>query len=260
METPGNRSQTLLFTDFMNHPAKSLHLHIHKVDGSLETFAQREAGPADRILSEFQRGRIFNQEKITIAGDNSLASFTVHQVTRIDLITDLLSVWDFPFVIGALVELTEMEFREFLHDRQRRAQPCTSGDYPVFLEIEMVNGQHSFLWMEIIAGLPADRLLKIYSLLKARSLIFGLRSGGIGILNLANMVRFSIHPDLLAGPAKARPAHQTNGSQPDLFAGSLRGSVEVQPLSHIPQNRRTNFTPSRNNQNENESKMERKHQ
>jgi hypothetical protein len=77
-------------------------------------------------------------------------------------------------------------------------------------------------------------------------LIFGLRTGGIGVLNLANMVRFSVHPDPLAGPAKAWPAHQANGSKPDRFAGNLRGSVDgTQPLSRFPQNSRPNFILSR---------------
>jgi hypothetical protein len=116
-------------------------------------------------------------------------------LTRIDLVTDRLSVWDFPFVIGAMVELTEMEFREYLHGLQQEEQPRTGGDLPVFLDIEMVSGQHAFLWMEIVAGLPTDQLRRIYSPLRERRLIFGLREGGIGILNLANLVRLSVHPE-----------------------------------------------------------------
>jgi hypothetical protein len=155
------------------------------------------------------------------------------------------------------VELTETEFHKFLHDLQRRVQIRASDDFPVFLDIQMVDGQRLFLWMEIIAGLPADRLLRIYSLLKERSLIFGLRTGGIGILNPANLVRFSVHPDPLPALAKTWPAHQTDGSQPNPFAGNLREPVDgKQPFPRFLYNSQTEFTPSKKSQNENESKVE----
>ena len=249
----------------MERPTKdagpSLQIRIQGIDGSVATFVQNDPDLANRTLDELNPVRILTLAKITIAGNHSVTTFIPSLITRIDLITDRLSVWDFPFIIGALLELTETEFQEFLYDRQRRGQPRSSGDFPVFLDIEMVNGQRLFLWMEIVAGLPPDRLLRIYSLLKERSLIFGLRTGGIGVLNLANTVRFSVHPDPLAGPAEAWLVHQANSSQPDRCAGDLRGSFDgKQPLSRSLQDSRTNFTPSRRNQNENESKIERKHQ
>jgi hypothetical protein len=230
----------------MKETSPNLQIRIHGIDGSTRTFVQNEPDLVSRTLDELLPTRLFTQDRILIADEYSVGTFLPPLLTRIDLITDQFSVWDFPFAIGALLELTEAEFHKFLNDRQRWAQTRTSGDYPVFLDIQMVNGQRLFLWMEIVAGLPADRLLRIYSLLKERSLIFGLRTGGIGVLNLANMVRFSVHPDPLAGPAKAWPAHQANGSKPDRFAGNLRGSVDgTQPLSRFPQNSRPNFILSR---------------
>ena len=78
---------------------------------------------------------------------------------RIDLITDRLSVWDFPFKIGALMELTETEFLEHLHGQRRP----TARRFPgVPLKSKWRSGQHLFLWMEIIAGLPAERLLHLF--------------------------------------------------------------------------------------------------
>lgn len=246
----------------MNDPTRNLKIHIHKVDGSLERVTQSEAGLVRRILHEFQPGRIFNQETIIFPGDHSLASYRAPQVTRIDLITDLLSVWDFPFVIGALVELQESEFQEFLNDRRGRVTPRTSGNFPVFLEIEMVNGQRLLLWMDIIAGLPVDRLRRIYSLCQKRSLIFGLRSGGIGVLNMANVARFLVHPDLLAGSPGPQPIQPPIDSRREIFlAADLGGRVDDQPPSTcLTQKSRTNLNPSGRNQNENESQMEGKHQ
>ncbi len=245
----------------MNHPTQSLQIRIYGIDGTVATLTQTDPDVINRTLGEFNPARILTQTKITIAGNHSVTTFIPPLITRIDLITDRLSVWDFPFVIGALVELTETEFHKFLHDLQRRVQNRASDDFSVFLDIQMVNGQRLFLWMEIVAGLPADRLLRIYSLLKERSLVFGLRAGGVGILNPANLVRFSVHPDPLPVLAKAWPAHQTNGSQPDHFSGNLHGSADgKQPFSRFLKNGQTNFTHSKKNQNEDESKMEEKHQ
>jgi hypothetical protein len=245
----------------MNHPTQSLQIRIHGIDGTVATFTQTDPDVVNRTLGELNPAQILTQTKITIAGNHSVTTFIPPLIARIDLITDRLSVWDFPFAIGALVELTETEFHKFLHDLQRRVQIRASDDFPVFLDLQMVNGQRLFLWMEIIAGLPADRLLRIYSLLKERSLVFGLRTGGIGILNPANLVRFSVHPDLLSALAKAGPAHQTNGSQPDHFPGNLHGSADgQQPFSRFLQNGQKIFTPARKNQNEDELKVEGKHQ
>ena len=240
----------------MNQPTQSLQIRIHGIDGSVATFTQTDPDLVNRTLDEFNPSRILTQTKISIADNHSVATFIPPLITRIDLITDRLSVWDFPFVIGALVELTETEFQEFLHGWQRRLQRRLSDDFPVFLKIEMVNGQRLFLWMEIVAGLPTDRLQRIYSLLQKRSIIFGLRVGGIGILNPANIVRFLVYPDSLANPAAARPTYPVNGSQTDHFAVNLRKSADgEQPLSRFPQNSRTKFNSSKSNQNEDESKV-----
>lgn len=221
----------------LEDPGLGLQIRIQGVDGSVATFAQSDPDLISRTLDELDPLRVLANAKITIAGNHSVTTFIPPLITRIDLITDRLSVWDFPFVIGALLELTEAEFNDFHQDRRRRAQFCSSGDFPLFLDIEMVSGQRSFLWMEVVAGLPVERLLRIYSLLKERSLIFGLGSGGIGVLNLANMVRFSVHPDL--------GAKLTDGKAP-LFASRRTGG---QASPH-----------PRWSQNENKSKMERNHQ
>ena len=42
--------------------------------------------------------------------------------------------------------------------------------------------------------------------LNRRQLIFGLRAAGVGVLNLANVARFAIHPEFINGSADARGA------------------------------------------------------
>ncbi len=179
----------------MKDASSNLQVRIHGIDGSTRTFIQNDPDQVNHTLNELEPTQIFTKDRITIADEHSAAAFLPPLVTRINLITDRLSVWDFPFKIGALVELTETEFLEHLNGPQRQEHPHLQCDFPVFLDIERVSGQHVFLWMEIIAGLPAERLLRIYSLLKKRRLIFGLRTGGIGVLNLANKVRFLVYPE-----------------------------------------------------------------
>ncbi len=221
-----------------------MQINIHKVDGSVATFTQSEADLVNRILDGLQPGRIFNREKITIAGNHATTTFISALVTRIDLINDQLSVWDFPFVIGALLELTETEFHEFLNERQRRVQPRLSGDFPTSLEIEMVNSQRTFLWTEVIAGFPTSQLFRAYSSLKERSLVFGLRTGGIGVLNSANIARFMIHQDPLNGPAEVWMFHQDNGSNSNRFVRDLRATADDKlPLSSSSHHNRIHFNP-----------------
>ncbi len=215
----------------MTHATQSPQIQIHQVDGSVTTFTQSEAGLADLVMNDLQPARIFHQEKLTIAGSHSVTTFISSLVTRVDLITGQLSVWDFPFVIGALLELTETEFREFLFSQKPLGQTRPPGDYPLFLEIEMINGQRSFLWMEVIAGFPADLLPRACSLLKERNLIFGLRPEGIGILNPATIARCAVHPDPSSGSVDAWHAEQGGGSKCGSLIWDGQGSANPCPAA-----------------------------
>jgi hypothetical protein len=234
----------------MNHPAQNLRIHIHKVDGSMETFTQSEADLVNGILNEFQPVRIFNQEKIIIAGNNSLTSFPVHQVVRIDLVSENLSHWILPPGIVDAVELTETEFRALLqnpelHDRWNQARTQETS-VVTFLDLEMAGQKQLFLAMEVISETQAEPSATFPFPLSMPTLCFRMRTGGIAALNLVNLTRLTLFPGPQPAPAKAWPAHQANGSPPDRFAGDLRGSVAgKQPLPRFPQNHRTNFTPSR---------------
>jgi hypothetical protein len=250
----------------MNHRIQSIQIQIHKVDGSVEIFTQSEAGLADRILNEFQPARIFTREEIIIAGDNALISFPVHQVVRIDLVSEHLHHWILlPKGIVDAVELTESEFRTLLHNPelrdlwdQARAQETSMVN---FLDLEMAGQKPLFLAMEVIIQAQAQPPVTTQSPLNVPTLCFRTRTGGIAALNLANLTRLAFFPGPQPVPAEAWPAHQANGSQPDRFAGNMRESVNGrQSLCCFPQNSRIRFTALRKNPNENESKMERKHQ
>jgi hypothetical protein len=170
-------------------------IRIYPVDGSVQSIPQNDPCLVDLILKDLHPNTLFSQDRATIVYDKAEVTLVLPLITRIDLVTDRLSVWDFPFVLGAPVELTEAEFGNGLLSLEGWERPRSTNATPVFLDLEMVDGQRVFLEMEIVAGLSMAHLSRIHSLLKEPRLIFGLRSGGIGILNLRNLARFSLHPE-----------------------------------------------------------------
>ena len=248
----------------MNPPTQSLQIHIHKVDGSVETFTQSEVGLVNSILNEFQPGRIFTRGKIIIADGNSLTSFPASQLVRIDLVSGSSFHWILPPEIVDAVELTETEFLALIQNPELGDQwnqpQAQEASVVAFLDVEMTGQQPLFLALEVPLEPPADRpeaiLYPLYPL-TTPTLCFRMRTGGIAALNLLHLIRFTLFPAPQQAPAEAWPAHQANGSQPDRFAGDGHGSVDgKQPLSRFPKNSRTNFIPARRNQNEEESKIE----
>ena len=99
---------------------------------------------SERILGRLLTGVDMVKGRGGDRRSSRVTKFIPHLITRIDLITDRLSVWDFPLVIGALLELTETKFQEFVHGWQRQSQRRLSDDFPVFPKIEMVDGQRLF--------------------------------------------------------------------------------------------------------------------
>lgn len=172
-----------------------LEIRVDTIDGSTRLWVQRDPELVQRTLNELHPALIFAQDQITFSDGDTETTLIPPLITRIDLMTEHWSVWDFPFVLGALTEVTEEEFMQGLAGLQSWRRSGTQSETPVFLDLEMVNCQRLFLHMQVVAGLSAVRLEKVYSLLKERRLIFGLRTGGIGILNLCNLVRFEVHPE-----------------------------------------------------------------
>ena len=194
-----------------------LEIRIHGVRGTVETFIQPDAALADRIFKSVKPARLFAANKVVIAGTYSLTAFVPARLTRIDFIAEGVACWKFPVGISDLIELSEDEFREHAHrgdpeHSEKRDQRRVSGDLHVgFLEIEMVGGQHVFLGLESLVELPAERLKRVNFLLSAPSLHFRLRQGGIGVLNLGNLARFTAYPGPSQAPADAWPAHHKKG-------------------------------------------------
>lgn len=206
----------------MNVQSSYLQIRVCSTDGTTRTFTQGDVDLAHQTLIKLNPTTLFNEDRITVPDRHSEAAFQASELTRIDLITDQLSVWDFPFLLGAPIELTEAEFSECTLDWARQNSPGWRNDIPVFLDITMTHGQRCFVWMEVIGGLPPTRLGRIYSLPNERRLIFGLRTGGVGILNLANMLHFSIFPEPPSATMESRVGHYSNEGKSQSHAYFVR--------------------------------------
>ncbi len=179
----------------MNTQTLQLKIRLYGIDGATRLFTVNDSDLVNRILMQLDPATLFAHETIRIADDDTETAFAVSELSRIDLMTDCLSVWDYPFVLGAPVELTQAEFCECLHNLPQWDSPRWQSDRPIFLEMNMVKDHRYWFWLEVVGGLSAVRQSRILTLLQKPGFIFGLRTGGIGILNLANLTHFSVYPE-----------------------------------------------------------------
>ena len=190
-----------------------MEIRIHTQSGAVETFFQDNPAVVAPILKGIQSTKVFASNIITIAGEYSLTTFAASRVNRVDLITKDFAAWKYPDDIIDVVELSEDEFRERSHLNdparlERRRSPKQTGEFAVvFVEVEMAGGIRIFLAAKIKVGLPAERLQRLRSLFSAAAVHFRMPQGGTAILNLENLVRFTLHPGPDATPIDAWPAH-----------------------------------------------------
>jgi len=192
---------------------------IHTQGGSVETFFQDNPALVARILKEIQPAKVFTGDIITIAGDYSLTSFVTSRVNRVDLIAEDLLLWEYPTDILYVVELPEDDFRKRSHVNdparlERRRSPKRTGEFAVvFVEVEMTGGDRIFLAAEIQVGLEVERRQRLHMLFSAPAVHFRLLQGGISILNLKNLVRFTMNPGPDVTPMGVWPAHHIPGGK-----------------------------------------------
>ncbi len=190
-----------------------MEIRIHTQSGSVETFLQDNPAVVASILKGIQCTRIFTSDTITIAGQYSLTTFIASRVNRIDFLTDELPVWKHPTDILDVVELSEEEFRERSHLNdptrlERRRSPKQAGEVAVvFVEVETTGGKRIYLAAKIKVALEAERLQRLHMMFSAPALHFRLPEGGAAILNLKNIVRFTLNPGPDRAPIDAWLAH-----------------------------------------------------
>jgi len=196
-----------------------MEIRIHTCGGSVETFFQDDPALALRILKGIQSTKVFATNHITIAGEYSLTTFVASRVNRVDLIGEEIPAWKHPDDILDVVELSEDEFRERSHLNdparlERRRSPKETGEFAVvFVEVEMAGGTRIFLAAQIKVVLPAERLQRLRTLFSAAAVHFCMRQGGTTILNLTNLVRFTLNPGPDVTPIDAWAAHHLSRQQ-----------------------------------------------
>jgi hypothetical protein len=225
----------------MNHKIPNLQVHIHKVDGSTTTFVQNDAGEVKKLLDEFQPTQIFNRDRISFTDKNSITSFPVSNVTRIDLESEKHSHLLFPIGVVDAVELNGTEFEALIRNPVMREQwdQISSPDASLvtFLDVEMADGQCLFLTVEMQAELQSELWKTMGFPLNGLGFCFRMRTGGVAVLNLAHLTRLTFFPKPLHTLADNWHAQQFRSQQTTKhMANSHSGTpVVVNPPATPPQ-------------------------
>src|SRR5260370_22768118 len=185
----------------------ALEIRFHFVDGSQQTFIQRDAETAENIRSRIEPAHLFNQTVIVVADVYSKGVFGCSEINRVDLLFDGSGFSTAPPDHLDLVELTEAEFRRCVPVNdpsllQRREQPRQVGDLLVsFLHLRMRGGSHVYLMNQTVVKLPAESQSFMQRLLSKRAYSIRLREGGLGVLNLQNLIGYTVYPGVSEVPA-----------------------------------------------------------
>ena len=181
-----------------SHPA--LEIRFQFVDGSSETFIQPDAEAAEAIRQRTNSSNLFNQSRIVVADDYSKSVFVCAQVNRVDLVFNGSSHSRILPDYADLVELTETEFRQCVPVKdptllQRRDRHLKVGDLMVsFLHLKMKGGCNVYLMREALVKLPAESQSFMQRFLSKGTYGIRLREGGYGLLNLQNLIGYTVYP------------------------------------------------------------------
>ncbi len=185
----------------------ALEIRFQFVDGSSETFIQPDAEAAEVIRQRMNSSNLFTQSRIVVADDYSKSVFVCAQVNRVDLVFNGSDHSRILPDYADLVELTETEFRQCVPVNdptllQRRDRHLKVGDLMVsFLHLQMKGGCHVYLMREALVKLPAESQSFMQRLLSKGTYGIRLREGGQGLLNLQNLIGYTVYPGVPELPA-----------------------------------------------------------
>jgi hypothetical protein len=188
-----------------------LEIRFEFVDGTKETFIQNDAETAKSTLRQINPSHsfhhLFSQSRIVVADDYSKSVFVCSQINRVDFLFRGSGFSHIPSDHADLVELTEAEFREHvpLGDRsrlQKRTERRRVGDLLVsFHDLRMRGGRRVYLMKETLVKLPAESQSYMQRFLSKGALGVRLARGGESILNLANLIGYTVYPGVAEIPA-----------------------------------------------------------
>jgi hypothetical protein len=152
---------------------------------------------------------LFRQSRIVVADDYSKSVFVCSEINRIDFVSDCLGFSRIPPDHADLVELTEAEFNRHVPldqpDRlERRKKRRQVGDLLVsFLRLRMRGGSKIYLMNETVIKLPIESQSFMQRLLSKGIYSIRLPEGGKGLLNLQNLIGYTVYPGVPELPADA---------------------------------------------------------
>lgn len=187
-------------------------VRVHLTDGSVESFTQAEKATAGKTWQSIDPVRLFAQQRLVIAGTHSKSVFVGSEIVRIDFVQQFCPCWEFPQGYSDVVELSEADFRKHAHLDEpelmpKREQRTPVGDLLVsFLKLRFRSSVPLFLMTEFSVKLPAENESFMRFLLSKTGFHMRLRGGGVGVVNLAQLVGYTVYPGVAQVPSDAWPA------------------------------------------------------
>ena len=203
----------------MSNATETIEIHVHGIDGSIKKFTQRDGSLLRQTLDWFQPNHVFTQQRIEIPGEHSLTTFIASQVTRIDLVTEPHSLWNRAPGLVEAVELSEPAFRALAQGQQlhvvEKPSPPPDNTAMVLFDVALAGGKHVFLALETAVSQTPQNMESFSTLLTSTSFSFLTRTGGVAVLNVANLMWFTVYPDPAQVSMDARAAVlQRNATEP----------------------------------------------
>ena len=182
-------------------------IRVHLTDGSVESFAQTDETESQKLWEKIEPSRLFASSRIVLAGEHSKSVFVTAQIVRVDFIQESNECWEFPGGFSDIVELSNEEFRKNARLDQpelmaKREHHTPVGDLLVsFLKLHMAGGKNLFLMIEFPVKLPVENQSFMHFLLSKGWFHMRLCGGGIGVVNLANLLGYTVYPGVAQIPA-----------------------------------------------------------
>jgi hypothetical protein len=190
-----------------NPASPAMLVRIHLANGSVESFTQADEATARKTWESLDPLRLFAQQRLVIAGTHSKSVFVASEIVRVDFVQTFCPCWEFPQGYADIVELSEADFRKNAHldDPElmpKREQPIPVGDLLVsFLKLQFKISAPLFLMTEFSVKLPAENQSFMRFLLSKTGFHMRLRGGGVGVVNLAQLVGYTVYPGVAQVPA-----------------------------------------------------------
>jgi hypothetical protein len=194
---------------FIQPQAPAMEIRVYLADGAVESFVQTDQAKAEKVWKNIDLGRLFTQQRIVIAGTYSKSVFVCSEVVRIDFVQQVFGCWQLSEGYSDVVELSKGDFRRNVHLDQpelmsKRETSTPVGDPLVsFLKLHFRKSPPIFLMVEFPVKLPAENQSFMRFLLSKTAFHMRLRTGGVALVNLANLTGYTVYPGVAQIPSDA---------------------------------------------------------